>query len=168
MTNLNLIVLSYHKFNEEYNEYPFSRTYDQFRHDIDKKEYDLITIDDADASIIKACNILKLYNRRAKLFIPTALVGTPGYCTWDEIRELSHDHDIETHGHDHVRLDKLSLLDVGRNIKASLDLISTFTMKKPRFFVAPWNAYSDDVDMVCDDYGLQAIKNRIDIKNNSK
>lgn len=162
------IILSYHRFGEEYDDYPFSRTYEQFGHDLRKKIFDCVTIDDGHVSMIKACEIMREHNVRGKLFIPTALVGTEDYCSWEELKILSEWHCIEPHCHTHERLDKLSYFEVFANIQTAIGLIDIHLNKKARFFASPWNQYSDEVRQVCDDLGLIIMDGRIDIKNDSK
>lgn len=168
MQSYNLIVLSYHRFTEQDDDYPFSRTYKQFAHDLGTKDFDWITIDDGQECMIKACAMMQEKNIRAKLFIPTSLVGLPGYCTWDEIWKLSKYHDICNHSHEHVRLTEIPLLDVDSNIKTSSTLIKSFTGAAPRWFVPPWNMFNPDIERIAGKYGMQLVKNRINIKNNSR
>ncbi len=54
----------------------------------------VLTIDDADLSVYKhAWPLLKKYNARAHLFVPTAMVGSRwsslNVCTWDQLKEMS-------------------------------------------------------------------------------
>ncbi len=54
----------------------------------------VITIDDADISVYKhAWPLLKKYNMKAHLFVPTAMVGTPWsslqVCSWEQLKEMS-------------------------------------------------------------------------------
>ncbi len=163
-----LIILSYHKFTEQSNPYTFSRTYLQFAHDIDKKVYDLITIDDGMSCMIRACSMLRASNRRAKLFICTSLVGQEGYCTWDELRILSRNHDIENHAHLHVFHTDLNFDEIKASVTAAQDLITFEIGKAPRYFVAPYNTYKGEVDEVAESLNLITLKNRETIKNSSK
>lgn len=160
-----MIVLSYHQFTEEPSDYLFSRTYRQFAEDLTTKEFDLITIDDGNKSQIKACRLLKLMGIRAKLFIPTSLIGTPGYCTWDELRELSKHHDIENHSHSHENLTELDNDSIYHNIhKASL-VIEQEIGRKPTHFVPPFNKSNKHVENIAEKLGLTMIKDRIDVTN---
>lgn len=168
MTNLNLIILSYHKFVEEPSDYRFSRTYDQFYHDIRKKVYDMVTIDDGMRCQIQACDMLRAINVRAKLFICTSLVGTEGYCTWDELRELSKWHDIENHSHEHIDLTKIEYREVYRQIGDATKLIGDNIGKRARYFVPPWNYWNGDVEKATYMVGVQLITNRENILNISK
>lgn len=168
MFNVNLTVLSYHNFYESENEYPFSRTYKQFQHDLDTKDFDWITIDDGHESIIKACKMMEEKNFRAKLFISTALIDTPGYCTWGQLWHLSRVHDIENHSHEHVKLVQLNDDAVYNQIATANDLIKQFTGRKPRYFVSPWNQRNGIIEAAARALGLQLVHSRTDIKNDSR
>lgn len=162
------IILSYHRFVENQSDYRFSRTYDQFWHDMRKKEYDMITIDDAMRCQIKACAMLSEVGIRAKLFTCTSLVGTPGYCTWDELRKLSVDHDIENHSHLHEWHDKMGNEKAGTSIGVAQQWIMHEIGTLPQYFVAPYNKHTDFTDRICAVYKLTPLKNRVNILNISK
>lgn len=164
----NLIVLSYHRFVKEESEYRFSRTYEQFAHDIRKKVYDWITIDDGMSCMIEACTMLRELNIRAKLFICTSLVGTKGYCTWEQIKELSKYHDIENHAHVHKDHSKASYEKQFESIKQAQDLITEKIGKPPRYFVAPYNQYNANTEMAALALNLIAVRDRENILNISK
>lgn len=162
------IILSYHRFVEQPSDYRFSRTYEQFSHDIDKKIYDLITIDDGMRCVIKACDMLRAANRRAKLFICTGLIGTPGYCTWEELRQLARFHDIENHANVHKDHSQVIYQLQYTSIKTAQDIITKEIGKAPRYFVAPYNRYNANTDMVATELNLITLKDRVDILNISK
>lgn len=168
MTNLNLTILSYHKFVDEPSDYRFSRTYDQFWHDINKKIYDGITIDDGMKCQIKACELMRERNIRAKLFICTSLIGTDGYCTWQELRKLSIYHDIENHGNIHKDHSLATYSLVYESIFTAQEKITQEIGRAPRFFVAPYNQYNPAVMDVCQKLNLQTVKDRENILNISK
>lgn len=168
MQHSELIILSYHRFVEQESDYRFSRTYEQFGHDIRKKVYDLITIDDGMSCQIKACALMTRLNIRAKLFICTSLVGTKGYCTWDELRELSKYHDIENHSHVHEWHTNMTRWDINISIQTAQRMIGMEIGKYPRFFVAPYNQYNQEVDDIVSELGLISLKNRENILNISK
>lgn len=165
---VNLTILSYHKFTEKYDSYPFSRTWDQFTHDLQKKIYDWITIDDGMKSMIFACDILRQHNVRAKLFICTSLIGTYGYCTWDELKFLSKFHDIENHSSKHEYLTKLEPVDQYVEILGAQHLIEKHIGRSPRYFVPPYNTFNDATEQACTGVGLVMLKDRITIKNDSR
>lgn len=163
-----MIVLSYHRFVEKESDYRFSRTYDQFEHDLRKKEYDLITIDDAMNCMPKACEILTKWGIRAKLFVPTDLVGTPGYCTWAQLKTLADAHDIENHSHRHVDHTKLTEPEIDLSIGHAQWQIKNRIGITPKFFVAPFNQYDEEVERVASTYNLTCLKDRVNVLNISK
>jgi len=163
-----LIVLSYHRFNDEEQLYPFSRTYKQFQHDLNTKDFDWITIDDGHTSIIKACKMMQEKNFRAKIFISTAMIGKPGYLTWDEVWTLSRHHDIENHSHQHVKLTECTPAEIKKNISRAQELIYQHTGRNARFFVPPWNQANDTIIKIAEELGLQLVSERTDIKNDSR
>lgn len=165
---LDTIILSYHKFTEEPEDYPFSRTYDQFHHDIKKKVFDLITIDDGMRSMIKACDLMRAYNVRAKLFICPSLVGKKGYCSWDELRELSKFHDIENHSLTHRYLTEMDIIDQAVQICDAQRIITEEVYKAPRYFVPPYNTFNEDTEIICRELKITLLKDRLTIKNDSK
>jgi peptidoglycan/xylan/chitin deacetylase (PgdA/CDA1 family) len=168
MFNVDLIVLSYHRFVEQESDYRFSRTYSQFGQDISKIVYDWITIDDGMRCMIKACDMLRYCNIRAKLFICTGLVGQPGYCTWDELKELSKYHDIENHSHIHKIHSRWPNEEIFKSIETASDLILKHIGRKPRYFVPPYNTFDDDTLGICQDLELTLVRNRINILNITK
>lgn len=168
MTNLNLTILSYHKFVEEPSDYRFSRTYSQFWHDIRKKIFDLITIDDGMKCQIQACDMLRAMNIRAKLFVCTSLVGTEGYCTWEELKALSWWHDIENHGQIHKDHSLATYSLVYESVYTAQQKITDEIGRAPRFFVPPYNQYNGNVKEVCNKLNLQLLTDRETILNISK
>lgn len=169
MTTTKLIVLSYHRFGNEESNYVFSRTYKQFKHDLETKDFDWITIDDGSSCLIKACKMMEERNIRAKIFIATALVGKPGYCSWDELWAVSKKHDIENHSHRHVRLIELGAdQEIFSEIKQAQELIKANIGRWPRYFAAPWNQYDMRVTMAAGKLNLQPLMDRINIKNDSR
>lgn len=166
MFNCNLIVLSYHRFTNHPDDYIYSRTYDQFANDLSTMEFDWITIDDGHESMMQACKIMAEKNIRAKLFISSSLIGTEGYCSWDQIKELSIFHDIENHSHNHERLTWLKdIKAIYENIWTCSVKIDLCTGRKPRYFVPPWNQADDRVQDCAERNDLILVKNRIDILN---
>ncbi len=169
MKHEQLVILSYHHFVEQYAEppYVFSRTYDQFWHDIRKKTFDWITIDDARESITLACHMMREINVRAKIFVPTSLVGKPGYCSWQQLRIISQHHDIENHSHDHVKgFSGRDRIVIEADIVLAQRFIAENIGREPRYFVSPYNDYEcpNQVEMITADIGLTCLKDRITIK----
>lgn len=166
MSNLNLIILSYHEFNNEPNPYTFSRSYAQFREDLDTKIFDLITIDDAHHSQLKAFEMMRQRNIRGMLFVPTSLVeSSEKYLTWAQIIYISRYHEIGNHSHHHVNLQELRPEQVQEEIITASMLIEKHVGRKPRFLVPPFNKSNRHVDNVAAKFGMQIVKDRETILN---
>lgn len=165
MTNLNLIILSYHNFVEGDPICQYDRSYSQFENDLNTKDFDWITIDDAQKGQIKACDMMRQKNIRAKLFVSTASIGEDGFCDWDDIVLLSKYHDICNHSHFHKRLIWFSNDEIFENIQMANELIKTYTGVTPRYFVPPYNKCDKRVETIAGMLGLTTITDRIDILN---
>jgi len=168
MLNSHMIYLSYHKFGTIYDPYPFSRTYDQFWHDIRKKEFDRIQIDDCHISQIKACEMMAELGIRAQLFCCTGLIGKKGYCSWDQMRELAKHHDIECHSSLHVDHRNGSANWQVDAIKRAIDEITKEIGVLPQYFVPPYNHWNQDTITAAQKLNIVLIKDRITIKNSTK
>lgn len=167
MFNVNLKVLSYHRFNEVESEDHYSRTYAQFENDLNTKDFDWLTIDDGQKGQIKACEMMRERNIRAKLFITTASICTDEFCTWDELWKLSRFHDIGNHSHFHKRLTWETNDLIHENIAKANELIKKYLGITPRYFVPPYNQWDKRIETIAGEYGLTLVHNRIDILNNT-
>ena len=143
----------------------FIRTYEQFAHDLKTKVFDWITIDDGHESINHIYHLLHACNHRAKMFIPTSLMDTPGYCSWKDLIQIADYHDIENHSHQHVNLQELSYKDVEYNIAMANEIIEKRLGRKPRYFVPPFNKWDANVKEICDKLELTIVTDRYDILN---
>ncbi len=64
-----------------------------------------LTFDDGDADNFAAAELLRQQGLHATFFIPSGLVGTPGYMTWDELKQLQQDgNEIGGHSLDHTKV----------------------------------------------------------------
>jgi hypothetical protein len=154
-------VLEYHKFGEETEEYPLSRTYKQFEEDL-KTDFDFITMDDGYKSQIKACQMLKEKGIRGMLSITTGFLGKEGYMTWNDVEELSKDHEIINHTVNHLRLTELSEEQVRFEIHAAQKEFEARDIH-PRYFIPPWNQTNPLVDSIYKELGLKLIRGRLTI-----
>ncbi len=67
-----------------------------------------LTFDDGDADNFAAAELLRQQGLHATFFIPSGLVGTPGYMTWDELKQLQQDgNEIGGHSLDHTKVQGL-------------------------------------------------------------
>jgi len=67
-----------------------------------------LTFDDGDADNFPSAAVLRQYGLSATWYIPSGLVGKPGYMTWDQLGLLQADgHEIGGHSVDHSNIDGL-------------------------------------------------------------
>ncbi len=67
-----------------------------------------LTFDDGDADNFAAAELLKPQGLHATFFIPSGLVGTPGYMTWEQLKQLQQDgNEIGGHSLDHTKVQGL-------------------------------------------------------------
>jgi len=67
-----------------------------------------LTFDDGDSDNLPSAPVLNQYGLHATWYIPSALVGKPGYMTWEQLRSLQADgHEIGGHSVDHINVDGL-------------------------------------------------------------
>lgn len=90
--------------------------------------------------------LLKQYNFPATIFVTTDLIGTPGYCSTEELQEMHTSGlvSIEPHTLTHPKLAKLPRADAEREIRDSreklLDIIGTV----PSLFAYPYGSFSEE------------------------
>ena len=112
--------------------------------------------------------MLEAYNVRAKIFVCTSLVGTEGYCTWKQLRSLSHFHDIENHSHIHKDHSSMGYDAQFESINKAQWLIGKNIGRKPRLFVAPYNQYNANTNKIARQLKLTCVKGRETVLNISK
>lgn len=67
-----------------------------------------LTFDDGDADNFAPAALLKENGLRATWYIPSGLIGTTGYMTWEQLRALQEaGHEIGGHSLDHMHIDGL-------------------------------------------------------------
>jgi len=67
-----------------------------------------LTFDDGAADNFESAAVLSRYGLHATWYIPSGLVGQPGYMTWDQLQALQADgHEIGGHSADHINIDGL-------------------------------------------------------------
>ena len=90
--------------------------------------------------------LLKQYNFPATIFVTTGLIGTPGYCSAEELREM-HDSGlvaIEPHTLTHPKLAKLSRADADSEIRESRRTLQEVLGTTPTLFAYPYGSFSEE------------------------
>ena len=105
----------------------------------------LLTIDDGFLSFYKnAWPILKKKKIPFILFVSTREVGTFGYMTWDQIRELNNEKFVEigNHSHTHEYLVEENKKTIIADIENSIRIFRNELGKNSNFFSYPFGEYS--------------------------
>lgn len=87
----------------------------------------LLTFDDGDAGwYYSALPLLEKAGLRALFFVTPGLIGTPGYCSWEQLRALVEaGHQVGTHGLTHRFLPDLDEVECLQELSASKQEIET-------------------------------------------
>lgn len=88
-----------------------------------------ITFDDGDAGwALHAASLLARHNLTALFFVTPELIGKPGYCSWDQLKQLvAAGHRLGSHGLTHRFLPDLSEQDCRHELEESRRLIEQHT-----------------------------------------
>lgn len=128
-----------------------------------------ITFDDGYECVLRnAVPILERHGFSATMFVPSAYVG--GCNTWDEpsglpvhimnVDELleaeARGLAIESHGHQHVRLDLLDEEEAELNIRTSTSVLGSLLGRKVRYLAYPYGQSSQAVEQAAARCGIQA------------
>lgn len=90
--------------------------------------------------------LLKQYNFPATIFVTTGLIGDPGYCSPEELREM-HDSGlvaVEPHTLSHPKLAALSRADADHEIRESRRVLQDMLGVTPTLFAYPYGNFSEE------------------------
>ncbi|HET6845501.1 MAG TPA: polysaccharide deacetylase family protein [Anaerolineales bacterium] len=117
-----------------------------------------LTFDDGDADNFQAAALLDQYKLRATWYIPSGLVGTAGYMTWDELLALqSSGHEIGGHSLQHTRLDGLPAAELKRQVCDDRDALKSHGFQ-PISFAYPFGAYDPAATKMVQDCGYLSAR----------
>jgi peptidoglycan/xylan/chitin deacetylase (PgdA/CDA1 family) len=117
-----------------------------------------LTFDDGDADNFASAAVLKQYGLKATWYIPSGLVGMPGYMTWDELETLRADgHEIGGHSLDHKNIDGLDAQELRRQVcDDRLDLQDRGF--EPLSFAYPYGGYDDPARTMVQECGYLSAR----------
>lgn len=123
----------------------------------------VFTFDDGRASDYRvAFPLLSQAGARAHFFVNTATVGQPGYLGWNEIAELRRaGMSIQSHGHDHVYLSRLSARQLEWQLERSKALLEDRLGRAVEFLAAPYGALNRQVLAAAERAGYRAVCNSV-------
>lgn len=94
-----------------------------------------------------AFGILKKYNVPAAIYVVDDLVGSPGYFSWEQAKEMQDSGlvSIYSHGRTHIYYDKQSTETLISDLNIAYQNIEKYTGKrKNKVFTYPYGAYRED------------------------
>jgi peptidoglycan/xylan/chitin deacetylase (PgdA/CDA1 family) len=108
-----------------------------------------LTFDDGDADNFPVAAVLGQYGLRATWYIPSGLVGSPGYMTWDELQALqAGGQEIGGHSVDHINLDGLGAEELRHQVCDDRKALQGHGLE-PASFAYPFGGYDEAAkDMV--------------------
>jgi peptidoglycan/xylan/chitin deacetylase (PgdA/CDA1 family) len=102
-----------------------------------------LTFDDGDADNFASAAVLKQSGLNATWYVPSGLVGTPGYMTWDQLEMLSADgHEIGGHSLDHINIDGLDPQELRRQVCDDRQALQAHGFETLSF-AYPYGGYDD-------------------------
>ncbi len=118
-----------------------------------------ITFDDGHlTNYTQAFPVLQACGFTAEFYINTATVGTAGYVSWDQLREMHQaGMAIESHGHDHVLMNELSEDAVRLQLQQSYDLIKQEIGSSPIVFSPPGGRMHPAMQHLVPEIGFQYV-----------
>ncbi len=102
--------------------------------------------------------MLDQYKLHATWYIPSGLVGTPGYMTWDQLQSLqAAGHEIGGHSRDHTRLDGLSAAELRRQVCDDRSALQAHGFPAASF-AYPFGAYDPAAMQMVQDCGYASAR----------
>lgn len=124
-----------------------------FAHEINQnrkfKKPVVITIDDGyEDNYTKAFPILKKYGVKATIFVATDYIGTIGYMTKEQIREMSDSGfvSIQSHTAAHLNLKQLTIEEAVEQMQKSKAVLEEITDKKVNAISYPGGFWNEDIE----------------------
>lgn len=118
-----------------------------------------ITVDDGYKDNYEyAYQTAKKYNIKMGFMIPTGLIGNPGYMTWDDLKEMSHNPLVTIYNHtwSHAAVGALDREHIIREVtEANKQLEENLGVKNP-IFVYPYGSYSPEAIEILKEQGFTA------------
>ena len=118
-----------------------------------------LTFDDGSASdYLAAFPILKGHDLRATFFVVTDRVGTPGYVTWDQLREMSvHGMSVQSHSRTHPFMSQCTPAELRAELHLSKDAIERHLGKAVEVFAVPGGDWNERCRLAAKECGYRAV-----------
>jgi peptidoglycan/xylan/chitin deacetylase (PgdA/CDA1 family) len=117
-----------------------------------------LTFDDGHASNFAAFAEIARHGGSADLFVNPSTIGTPGFLSWAQLRELAaHGASIQSHGQHHVFLDELPEQQVRSELVQSRERIAAELGRAAELFAPPNGRMPPDFLALATDAGYRAV-----------
>lgn len=117
-----------------------------------------LTFDDGDADNFGSVAVLRQYGLHATWYIPSGLVGTPGYMSWDQLETLRADgNEIGGHSVHHVGLDTLDSEGLRREVCGSREELAAHGFAAASF-AYPFGGYNAEVKQTVRECGFASAR----------
>ena len=112
-----------------------------------------LTFDDGNADNFSPASVLKQYGLHATFYIPSGLVGSQGFMTWDQLKILQSDgNEIGGHTLDHIKLGGLDKATLRHEICDDRTNLTEHGFN-PVSFAYPFGNYDEQVRQIVRDCG---------------
>ena len=103
----------------------------------------IVSFDDGFRTVYEnAAPIMKKYNIKVNVYLPTAYTGTkPQFMDWDMVRSLREDFEFQAHTHNHLDIRTLSEEQLQREIQLSDKLMKEKLGYLPEAFCMPFGVF---------------------------
>lgn len=117
-----------------------------------------LTFDDGDADNFASAAALTQHGLQATWYIPSGLVGTPGYMTWDQLEQLRADgHEVGGHSLDHINIDGLDAQELRRQVCEDRRVLQDRGFE-PVSFAYPYGGYDDAAKAMVQECGYLSAR----------
>jgi len=124
----------------------------------------VLTFDDGEASCYHTiAPMLERYRLRGEFFIVSRLIGTPGYVTAEQLRDMARrGHGVHSHSASHALLPALDRARITEEMRSSKRELEALTGREVQFFSIPNGAYDARVLEEARRTGYRGVLNSVE------
>nr|MBW4049625.1 polysaccharide deacetylase family protein [Pseudomonadota bacterium] len=124
-----------------------------------------LTFDDGHVSNAWAAQTLLDAGGTADFFVNTTTIGTPGYLSWQALREMADaGMSIQSHGHTHRYLDEVAPAEVDQELRTSKAILEDKLGRPVELFAPPGGRMPPDLPQTASSMGYKALcSSRVDL-----
>jgi peptidoglycan/xylan/chitin deacetylase (PgdA/CDA1 family) len=128
-----------------------------------------VTFDDGTTDQYESYLHLEETGRKGEFFVITSKIGTEGFITWDQLREMSNaGMGIQSHTDTHRPLNELTDEEVETEMRVSMKRIKDEIGKAPKFISLPGGHYDERTPVIAQKCGYQGVRGSKSVFTNGK